>query len=247
VKILVRTAAAVTAAAALLLAPTAAFATVATPATLAEAQADVTKKIDDRLATLTKLTTAVTANTTVSAAHKATLLALYTADTAGLTALKAKVATETTLEQVKADRSAMILDYRIYLVVVPQTQIVLKADFLAAVAAGTATASTKAMKKTNAGADRWLKRTAVDLTKAAAQAAAAADAALAVTPANMLKDGKSFATARAHLEAARQYLGLGRGHLLKAHQADRRHEKNCPKLTTVPTVPTISVPTVEAA
>jgi hypothetical protein len=247
VKILVRTGVAVAAVAALAFAPAVASAETAPPTppssdapTLAGAQAELTARIDARLAVLASLTERVPARGWVTDAHKAALLAIYAHDTDGLTALKAHVAGDTTLDEVAADRESMIVDYRVFSIVVPQTCIVIKADRLAAIAAGTATAATKATRKTNRRADRYLKASAVDLTKAAAEAAAAADAALAVTPADWQPDGRAFAEARAHLHAAREALGLGHRHLDGARHRDHRHAHNCPTappVTSVPEVP----------
>ena len=243
-KLLVRTGVAAAAVAALAFAPTAASAEptpppAATP-TLAGAQAELTAKIDLRLRVLGALTETVPTNRWASDAHKAALLAIYAHDTEGLTALKGHVATDTTLDEVAADAATMITGYRIFSIVMPQTAIVIRADRLAAIAAGTATAATRATRRTNRRADRYLKATAVDLTKAAGEAAAAADAALAVTAADWQPDARAFAAARAHLRAARTALGLGHRHLEGARHRDHRHAHSCPTappVTSVPVVP----------
>jgi len=244
VKLLVRTGVAAAAVAALAFAPTAASAEPTPPPagtpTLAGAQAELTAKIDLRLRVLGALTETVPTNRWASGAHKAALLAIYAHDTEGLTALKAHVAADTTLDEVAADASSMITDYRIFSIVMPQTAIVIRADRLAAIAAGTATAATRATRRTNRRADRYLKATAVDLTKAAGEAAAAADAALAVTAADWQPDARAFAAARAHLRAARTALGLGHRHLEGARHRDHRHAHSCPTappVTSVPVVP----------
>jgi len=247
VKLLIRTGVAVAAVAALAFAPGAASAEPTPPPppssdapTLAGAQAEVTAKIDLRLQVLGSLTERVPASRWTTDAHKAALLAIYAHDTDGLTALKAHVAADTTLDEVAADRTSMITDYRIFSIVMPQTAIVIRADRLAAIAAGTATAATRATRRTNRRADRYLKATAVDLTKAAGEAAAAADAALAVTAADWQPDARAFAAARAHLRAARTALGLGHRHLEGARHRDHRHAHSCPTappVTSVPVVP----------
>jgi hypothetical protein len=253
VKLFIRTGAVAVALAAVVLTPSVASAEPtpppppATDGTLASAQAELTGKIDLRLAVLASLTERVPASRWATDAHKAALLAIYAHDTEGLTALKSHVATDTTLDEVAADATSMVVDFRIFSIVVPQTCIVLKADRLAAIAAGTATAATRATRKTNRRADRYLKASAIDLTRAAAEAAAAADAALAVTPADWQPDGRAFADARAHLRAAREALGLGHRHLEGARHRDHRHAHSCPSAPPVSSVPDVPPAAAQAA
>src|SRR5207244_13562657 len=64
----------------------------------------------------------------LDAGHKATRSGLVQADQSGLTALRGKVAGETTLAAVKADDQSMVNDYRIYLLVGPKVRLTVAAD-----------------------------------------------------------------------------------------------------------------------
>jgi hypothetical protein len=88
----------------------------------------VEQRIDQRLATLKGLKIAVDAATRLTDADKSTLATLVSTDTAGLTALRAKTDAETTVDAVKADGRSMIVDYRIYLLVVPKVRLTIAAD-----------------------------------------------------------------------------------------------------------------------
>src|SRR5262245_13688878 len=75
--------------------------------TLARRQQQVTARIDLRLKALDKGEALLDRKKRVTDAHRSTLSALIDADRAGLTALRAKVAGETTIEGVKADATSM--------------------------------------------------------------------------------------------------------------------------------------------
>jgi hypothetical protein len=92
----------------------------------------VTTRIDLRLATLSGLKIAVNAATNLTGAHRSTLSALISSDTGGLTELRTKVNGETTLAAVKADGRAMVVDYRIYMLVVPKVRFTIAGDAEAA-------------------------------------------------------------------------------------------------------------------
>src|SRR5687768_10758878 len=79
----------------------------------------VTGRIDKRLDTLEKLNAAVSGAKHLGEAHKATLTKLIADDRAGLTALRAKAAGETTGAALREDAQRMVHDYRIYLLVAP--------------------------------------------------------------------------------------------------------------------------------
>lgn len=104
-------------------------------ASLADWQRAVTVRIDLRLKTLAGLKLAITGATDLSGAHKSTLQDLVSSDTSGLNGLRTKVAGETTVAAVKADGRSMVVDYRIYMLVVPQVRFVIGSDIQAASAA----------------------------------------------------------------------------------------------------------------
>lgn len=90
---------------------------------LSAAQALVTSRIDGRLDTLQALTTSINSSKYLASANKTTLANQIGSDTSGLTALKSKVAGETTVSGVRADAVAMVDDYRVYLLMAPQVRL----------------------------------------------------------------------------------------------------------------------------
>jgi hypothetical protein len=193
----------------------------ATPAMAAEdrlaaAKRITTARIDGRLAFLKALTVAVNNARALSSSHKSTLSSLINSDTSGLTALKTKVAGETTVDAVKADATSMVNDYRIYLLVGPKVRLVIAADNGTAVAAKLAEIRTRlsdAIDKAAAGGadvtDAKAKLADLDSKLAAANTALAgqADAALAIQPG---PDGDAIRAAlqpiRASIHTAREDL-----------------------------------------
>lgn len=97
-------------------------------ANLANAKKLTTVRIDGRLAMLRASGVAIRNAARLTDAHQATLQKIIDADVAGLTELRAKVATETTVEAVRADARSMVEDYRVYLLVRPQVHLTLAAD-----------------------------------------------------------------------------------------------------------------------
>jgi hypothetical protein len=98
------------------------------PESLAAARRVATARIDARLKTLAVLKSAVGAATHLTSAHRSTLDGLLASDTSGLTALRGKVAGETTVAAVRADERSMVVDYRVYLLVVPKVRLTIASD-----------------------------------------------------------------------------------------------------------------------
>ncbi len=92
-------------------------------ALLQKAQKVVTDGVDKRLGTLNDLSTRLGGYKDLPSGDRATLSTLLNADISGLTALRAKVAGETTVEAVRADGKAMIDDFRVYLLVAPKVHL----------------------------------------------------------------------------------------------------------------------------
>jgi hypothetical protein len=95
---------------------------------LAKHQKQVTARIDLRLKALDKGEALLDRKKRITDAHRSTLSALIDADRTGLTALRTKVAGETTVEGVKADATSMINDYRIFILVAPKLRLTAVAD-----------------------------------------------------------------------------------------------------------------------
>ena len=92
--------------------------------------------IDGRLKALTGLQTGVAAAPTTTADHKATLTSQITAASAGLTTLEAKIAADTDATSLDADCAMIVPDYRVYVLVVPRTTLVIAGDADLAAATG---------------------------------------------------------------------------------------------------------------
>ncbi len=128
------------------LAPAPAFADTTTttkicqPSALAAVKAHSAASVSRRDATLDELSAKLGARPAVTAAHRATLNALYASDKAGLDGVNAKVQGDTTCKSAHDDAQAIVADYRVYLLVVPQSRLTLGAD--------TGTAGAKALAAT---------------------------------------------------------------------------------------------------
>jgi hypothetical protein len=90
---------------------------------LKAAQALTTARIDGRLDTLHALTMDVNNAKDLTSADRSTLSGLINGDVSGLTALRGKVAGETTVAAVRTDAQAMVDDYRVYMLVVPKVHL----------------------------------------------------------------------------------------------------------------------------
>src|SRR5947209_18478987 len=126
-----------------------------TAAGLTKAKAAVTDGITDRLTDLAKMQTALTGYKEVPDATRATLTQLLSSDVSGLTALKTKVAGETTEAAVRADGKAMVDDYRVYILVAPKVHLTHALDVESAALA-------RLVKVHDALADRLAKDPAAD-------------------------------------------------------------------------------------
>ena len=183
------TAAAVVVATALLGAPAYAAPTDATK--LDAAKKVVTARIDGRLAALKAHAVTVQNAQHLSSAHKTTLTGLISADQDGLTALRTKVAGETTLAAVKADDQHMVDDFRIYILVGPKVRLTVAADAetaavaaleKAAAALSTAIAAAKQAGHDTSKAEADLADLNAKVTAAKAAIAGPADTLLAISP-----------------------------------------------------------------
>jgi hypothetical protein len=150
---------------------------------LTKAKAAVTDGITDRLTTLGNLQTSLTAYKDLPDAARGTLSQVIASDISGLTALKAKVAGETTEAAVRADGKAMVDDYRVYLLVVPKVHLTHVLDVENAAAA-------RLVKVHDALADRLAKDPAADTQ---ANKDLLADMSAAIQAADTGVDGKDAA------------------------------------------------------
>jgi hypothetical protein len=95
---------------------------------LSKVKAAVTNRIDLRLHALQNFDFTLQHAAHLSSDHKNTLHTLVAGDISGLTALKTKVAGETTLDALKADATSMINDYRVFILVGPKVRLTIVSD-----------------------------------------------------------------------------------------------------------------------
>jgi hypothetical protein len=100
-------------------------------------------EINRRLATLSTLGSKITSATKLSSSDAATLSNTVSSDTSSLTTLQTKLDADTTADTAATDAQSIILDYRVYALVVPQVDLVKTADDQQVTEGKLATLSTK--------------------------------------------------------------------------------------------------------
>lgn len=95
---------------------------------LADDIATVGQDLSERVTQLNSLTNEANNSAGLTSADKATLLSDLSNELAGIQALQAKVPTDTTCAAVRADGRAMVVNYRVYLVMTPQVHLTNSAD-----------------------------------------------------------------------------------------------------------------------
>lgn len=98
------------------------------PGAGSKAQSALLQKIDARLGQLQKLGTQVDGAAALTPDHATALRAVLAEHEAGLTALRADVASTTELTQLAKDAKSMVEDHRVYLVLTPQVHLVIAHD-----------------------------------------------------------------------------------------------------------------------
>lgn len=177
-------------------------------------------EINRRLATLTDLSAKIAASKVITSSDAAALQSEIGSTRTGLTSLKATIDTETNLTALKADVTKIATDYRVYLLLVPQANLVNAADGVLATQAKFTDINTKltaaiAAAKA-AGKDTTAAQTALDAMNASVAAAVGLAtplpaSLLALTPAQY-----NGGTAGPILAAARTALGTARTDLKSA-------------------------------
>jgi hypothetical protein len=195
---------------------------------LEDAKKLVTARIDGRLGALHALQIAVNGAQKLTPAHKSTLDGVLSSDVTGLTALRTKVAGETTLAAVKADADSMVNDYRVYLLVEPKVRLTITADIGSAIHAdlvqvhdrlANAVAAAKKAGKDVGTAEADLADMDSQLQNAQTVMAGKIDALLAIQPG---PDGDAI---QQQLLPVRQAVGTAKGDLRKA-SADAKHVRD---------------------
>ena len=120
-------------------------------------------EINRRFTTLTALGARVSASKTLTSSDAAALTTEIGSTTSGLTSLKATIDAETSIAALKVDIVKIAADYRVYLLVVPQVNLVYGADTVLAAQAKFATINTNLTARIAAA-----KATGKDITAAQA-------------------------------------------------------------------------------
>jgi hypothetical protein len=179
----------------------------------------VSHRIDLRLVALNKDLTVVNDAQALTATHKSLLTTIITNDQSALTALKTKVAGETTLAALRADATSMVDDYRVFILVGPQVRLSVAGDVgdravgkaqQAHDKLATLVAAKKAQGKdtTQAEADLAAMQAAIDSAKS--HLAGQVDTLLGIKP------GPDGTAIRAAVSAVRSAIGAARADLLTA-------------------------------
>ncbi len=100
-------------------------------------------EIDRRLVTIGRLGSAAEAARALTDAHQASLEAILDSSAAGLRALRAEIEADTTVAEVRADIKRIFEDFRIYILVTRQVQLVIAADAVDAAGAALNGAATR--------------------------------------------------------------------------------------------------------
>jgi hypothetical protein len=177
-------------------------------------------EIARRLTTLDALSAKVTASKRLSTADAATLQGVISSAKSGLAALKTAIDTETDLTALKADVAKVATDFRVYVLVARQVNLVNAADGVLAAQAKFATINTKlaeriatakAAGKDTAAAETALAAMNTSVANAIALAQPLPAQLLALTPAQF-----NAGTAGPILDSARTKLGQARDQLKAA-------------------------------
>jgi hypothetical protein len=149
-------------------------------------------EIDRRLVTIDRLSGLVNEAGVLTDAHKAALATILRSDKTGLTALRAQIATDTTVAALRTDIRKIYTDFRIYVLVARQVRLVRGDDRVAAAAGRLDDATSrltdtiaraKANGKDVTAAQGHLDAMVAAIGKARDEVAGDADAILAQTPA----------------------------------------------------------------
>lgn len=196
--------------------------------TVAKVKAEVTRRIDLRLAALTRFDATLTGAKQLTDSHESTLHDLVATDRSGLTALKSKVAGETTLAALKDDAKSMVDDYRVFLLVGPKIRLTIAGDAEAAAIAKLREVHTKltelvAKAKTNGEDTAAAEQDLADMKAAIDKAAADIEGQTARLLG--LQAGPDGTGIRAQVASVRAALHTGRADL-KTAVAEAKHVRD---------------------
>jgi hypothetical protein len=177
-------------------------------------------EINRRFTTLTDLSGKISASKTITSSDAAALQAEISSTTAGLTTLKATIDAETGIPALRADIVKIATDYRVYLLVVPQVNLVNAADTVVASQTRFATVNTNLMARiaaaTKAGKDTTAAQADLNAMNASVTAAVGLASPLPATLLPLTPAQYNGGTAGPVLSSARTALGQARDDLKSA-------------------------------
>lgn len=178
--------------------------TTTNPATFAQLQAKLEAQLAARQTQLATLTTDVSKSTTLTTSDAATLSSRLATETSNIAALIAKVPSDTTIAELRADQQAMFKDNRVFVVMSPQVLLTIAADTVGAKAAAilshgptiTAALAARVDDKGYARAEELFAYSTAKATVAESQMTSVSAEVLAQTPAGWPGNAHVFVTAR---------------------------------------------------
>jgi hypothetical protein len=182
---------------------------------LSAAQAAAGRALSARDTRLDALVQAVGTAARLTATDRSTLTTDLDDERAGLEGLEQKVPTDTTCAEVAADAEAMVVDYRVYLVMSPQVHLAIAADAESAIVGqlqgleptiSARIAAARARGVTVAAAQATFGDLEAQVAAAAHSSASIAASVLAATPASYPGCVQTFEQDRASLESGRTAL-----------------------------------------
>lgn len=184
------------------------------------------KAVETRLAwrqqRLANLTTEVTDATNLTSSDRSTLSGDLANETAGIAALVAKVPNDTTWAELQADAKAMVVDYRVFVVMSPQVHETIAADTAGAIEQKLTAAEPQiealisyeqSQGKDVAAAQTAYEDLVTQVSDASTDTSGISAAVLATSPSAYPGNASIFTNARSSLEQARTALGTARSDL----------------------------------
>lgn len=192
------------------------------PTTFNVAKKYVEAQLAARQQRLSNLTSEVSKAEHLSSADRATLSSDLSSETTGIDALVAKVPNDTTWAELQADAKAMVVDYRVYVVMSPQVHETIAADTATTIEQRVQAAEPQiealikyeqSQGKNVDAAQTAYEGLVVEINQAAHDTAGVSALVLAQTPAGYPGNAPIFTNARSNLDQARTALHTARGDL----------------------------------
>jgi len=188
------------------------------PANLGAVQARVSLGLSNRVTQLGALSSAVAGAGDLSAADRATLTSDVASEQSGIAGLVAKLPGDTTCQAVIADGRAMVVDFRVYVVMTPQVHLTVSADTESALASKMAGLEPQLQAAIDAAEQAGRNGAAAQalFSEFEAQVAAATQASSGISAQVLAFTPASYPGSWATLRADRATLANGRGALRQA-------------------------------